>query len=122
MVLLGVCHDDRKDDADYLAQKISNLRIFDDRNGRMDLSIKDIQGEVLVISQFTLLADCRKGRRPSYAKAAEPSLAAELYQYFIERLKQTGLPIEEGQFQAKMSLELVNEGPVTLILNSKQDP
>ena len=121
VILLGVGCEDSTDDADYLAEKISNLRIFDDLDGKMNVSIKDTGGQVLVVSQFTLLGDCRKGRRPSYAKAAPPSIALELYTYFIERLRENGLPVESGRFQARMSLQLVNEGPVTIILDSELD-
>ncbi len=119
VVLLGVFEDDTKEDADYLADKSATLRIFNDDDDKMNLSVRDVDGEMLVISQFTLCADTRKGRRPSYIHAANPDKATELYEYFIGRLQETGLPVHSGEFGAMMDVHLVNEGPVTIILDSK---
>ena len=121
VILLGVAEEDGEKDKDYVADKVANLRIFDDHNGKLNLSIKNIAGEILVVSQFTLLADCRKGRRPSFAKAAQPDRANQLYKEFIEKLEESGLSVKEGRFQAKMSLELINDGPVTILLDSSKD-
>ncbi len=118
-VLLGVADDDTKKDAGYLADKIVNLRIFEDENRKMNLSLLDVEGKMLVISQFTLLGDCRKGRRPSFIKAARPEPANELYQYFIACVNQNGIETQTGIFQALMDVSIVNNGPVTLIVNSK---
>ncbi len=119
LVLLGVAQGDRLSDADYLANKISNLRIFEDENGKMNCSLLETGGEMLVVSQFTLLGDCRKGRRPSFAAAAEPAKATELYEHFIERVRSLGISVETGRFRAMMEVALVNDGPVTLILESR---
>ncbi|HKJ69688.1 MAG TPA: D-aminoacyl-tRNA deacylase [bacterium] len=119
VILLGVFEDDTEQDADYLADKTANLRIFNDDDEKMNLSVQDVDGEALVISQFTLCADTRKGRRPSYIRAANPDKATELYEYFIGRLQKTGLPVHSGEFGAMMDVHLVNEGPVTIILDSK---
>lgn len=118
VVLLGVHETDTETDADYLASKIAGLRIFEDAEGRMNLSVQETSGGVLVISQFTLYADTRKGRRPSFDRAARPEPAKQLYEYFVEKMRQTGLTVATGVFQATMSVELVNEGPVTLICES----
>jgi len=120
LVLLGVRRNDGREDADYLVSKISGLRIFSDSAGRFDLSVRDVGGRILVVSQFTLYGDCRKGRRPSFTDAASPEVAQELYQYFIERIRQDGLPVESGTFQARMEVRLVNDGPVTILLDSQQ--
>lgn len=120
LVFLGVAKQDNKEDADYLAEKIVNLRVFRDESDKMNKSCLDIKGEVLVVSQFTLLADCRKGRRPSYSESAEPESANNLYEYFIEVLKKYNLKIEKGIFAAFMEVELTNDGPVTLLLDSKK--
>lgn len=120
MVLLGVGDGDTKRDADFLVEKIINLRIFEDDNGKMNISLKDVNGELLVVSQFTLLADCRKGRRPSYIKAAQPGKANELYEYFIGRAVEMGVVVKSGVFQAMMDVSLINHGPVTLVLDTKE--
>ena len=119
MVLLGVGHGDTADDGRYLADKIVNLRIFEDNDGKMNLSLLDIQGEMLVVSQFTLLGDCRKGRRPSFIAAAPPEPAEKLYMQFCEDVRQHGVRVATGRFGAMMRVSLVNDGPVTLILESK---
>jgi len=120
VVLLGIGEGDNSEDAVYIAEKLANLRIFSDAEEKLNLSLKDINGEVLVVSQFTLMGDCRKGRRPSFAKAADPGGAKELYKLVIEKLRQSGLSVKEGQFQAKMTVEIINDGPVTILLDSKR--
>ena len=120
LVLLGVTHDDTNKDVDYLLEKIVNLRIFEDENEKMNLSLKDINGELLVVSQFTLFGDCRKGRRPNFTEAAKPELANKLYEEFIEKAKAYGINVGTGQFGAHMMVELVNDGPVTLLIDSKK--
>lgn len=119
-VLLGVDTMDCETDADYLSEKITNLRIFEDENGKMNRSLLDIGGEILVVSQFTLLGDCRKGRRPSFIKAAPPEKANTLYEYFIESLRAKKLEPQTGVFQAMMDVSLVNSGPVTFTLESRK--
>ena len=119
MVLLGVAETDRVEDADYLATKIVNLRIFEDENQKMNRSLLDIGGEMLVVSQFTLLADCRKGRRPSFVHAAAPNRANELYERFVEQVRQKGVNVATGRFRAMMDVSLINDGPVTLIVESR---
>ena len=119
MVLLGVAETDRVEDADYLAARIVNLRIFEDENQKMNRSLLDIGGEMLVVSQFTLLADCRKGRRPSFVHAAGPNKANELYERFVEQVRQKGVNVATGLFRAMMDVSLINDGPVTLILESQ---
>jgi len=118
MVLLGVGHNDQKKNADYLAEKIVHLRIFEDDTGKMNRSLIDVNGQMLVVSQFTLLGDCRKGRRPSFINAAPPDLAKELYLYFVDRIKKTGIQTQTGIFGAMMEVSLINHGPVTMILES----
>jgi len=118
VVLLGVVEGDDEDDADYLVDKTANLRIFNDADEKMNLSVQDVDGSVLVISQFTLCADTRKGRRPSYIRAAEPGEAARLYDYYRAQLAGSGIPVESGEFGAMMDVHLVNQGPVTIILDS----
>jgi D-tyrosyl-tRNA(Tyr) deacylase len=118
LVLLGVARDDSSEDADYLVEKISNLRIFDDSMGKMNRSLLDVAGGMLVVSQFTLYGDVRRGRRPSYTEAAEPVKANELYKYFVDRVKQQGIKVETGVFQAMMRVSLTNDGPVTILLDS----
>lgn len=120
VVLLGVGNADTLEDARYLAEKIVNLRIFDDKNGKMNLSLLDIAGEALIISQFTLFGDCRKGRRPSYSESAPPHVAQELYEKFIEFVKSYNIYVETGIFAARMLVEICNDGPVTLLLDSKK--
>ncbi|MDF1578216.1 MAG: D-aminoacyl-tRNA deacylase [Desulfurivibrionaceae bacterium] len=120
LVLLGVSADDSERDADYLADKIANLRIFPDDNDKMNLSVKDVGGEVLTVSQFTLFGDCRKGRRPSYNDAAPPEQAEKLYGYFVGKMAARGLKTATGRFQAMMAVSLTNEGPVTILLDSEK--
>jgi len=120
LVLLGVEQGDDEKAAEYVAEKVANLRIFEDEAGKMNLSVSDIGGELLVVSQFTLLADCRKGRRPGFSQAALPELAEPLCDYFVERLRQLGLPVQTGQFRAEMAVDLVNDGPVTIMLDSQR--
>lgn len=118
MVLLGVARNDSEKEADFLAEKISNLRIFEDKNEKMNLSLLDKGGQMLVVSQFTLLGNCRKGRRPSYVDAAEPDMANALYEYFIEKVRAKGIDVQSGRFRAKMDVHLINAGPVTLVVES----
>jgi len=119
-VFLGIARDDAEGDADYLAEKIPQLRIFEDADGRFNRSLVDVAGQVLVVSQFTLFGDCRKGRRPSFTEAAEPARAETLYRHFITQLMSQKIPIATGQFQASMEVALVNDGPVTLLLDSRK--
>lgn len=114
LVFLGVEKDDEKVNAEKLSQKVINLRIFEDENEKMNLSLKDVKGEMLVVSQFTLCGDCKKGTRPSFDKAANPDKAVDLYEYFIKCLKEDNIPVQTGKFRAMMDVELVNDGPVTL--------
>jgi len=118
LVLLGVAKSDTQADADYLASKILGLRIFDDENGKMNLSLAETRGSVLAVSQFTLYGDARKGRRPSFDEAAPPHLANELYQHFVGKIRESGFTCQTGRFQAMMKVELVNDGPVTILLDS----
>ena len=118
LVLLGVGSTDTTKEVDYLAAKISGLRIFPDQDGLMNKSIHDVGGAMLVVSQFTLYGDCRKGRRPSYNQAAPPELARQLYHCFIERCRSLGITVACGQFQAMMAVSLVNQGPVTIIIDT----
>lgn len=119
VVLIGVRTNDTKKDADFLVDKIANLRIFDDKEGKLNLSCLDVKGELLVVSQFTLYGDCRKGRRPSYTDAASPEKAEFLYKYFVEKLRSYGIKVETGKFKAEMIVSLDNDGPVTLIVESE---
>jgi len=119
LVLLGVAQGDTPAAADYLADKIANLRIFEDEGGRMNRSLLMIGGAMLVVSQFTLLGDCRKGRRPSYAEAAPPEAAFALYDHFVSRVRAMGILTETGTFRAMMQVSLINDGPVTLIVESR---
>jgi D-tyrosyl-tRNA(Tyr) deacylase len=118
LVLLGIERNDSEEDADYLAGKIAGLRIFNDDQGKMNLSVQDSGGALLVVSQFTLYGETRKGMRPSFDRAARPDRARKLYEYFVSRLKATGIPVETGVFQAMMLIHLINDGPVTLICDS----
>lgn len=120
MVLLGVAEGDSDKDAKYLADKISGLRIFEDENEKMNLSLSDVGGGMLVVSQFTLLGDCRKGRRPSFVEAAAPDEAERLYEYFVEIVRQHGIHVECGRFRTHMEVSLVNDGPVTMMLDSQK--
>jgi D-tyrosyl-tRNA(Tyr) deacylase len=118
LVLLAVGSADTAADADYLAEKIAGLRIFEDKDGKMNLPVAAVGGSVLVVSQFTLYGDVRRGKRPSFDAAAPPDRGRELYEYFVERIRATGLPCETGRFQEMMQVELVNDGPVTILLDS----
>ena len=120
LVLLGVAQDDAGSDADYLAEKVAGLRVFEDEDGKMNRSLAEVGGAVLAVSQFTLLGDARKGRRPSFDAAARPERAHELYRHFVANLRDAGLEVETGRFQATMQVELVNDGPVTILLDSKK--
>ncbi len=120
VVLLGVGNEDSLEDATYLADKILGLRIFPDPEGKFNYSVQDVKGEILVVSQFTLYGDCRKGRRPSFTKAALPEHALPLYEEFLNRLSLSGLRITTGEFQTMMEVGIVNDGPVTILLDSKR--
>jgi D-tyrosyl-tRNA(Tyr) deacylase len=121
LVLLGIGNGDSIKEADYLLEKIINLRIFEDAAGKLNLSLLDIKGELMIISQFTLYADCRKGRRPSFIDAAPPDTAKALYEYFLNKARLTGLSIASGIFQAMMDVELINSGPVTILLDTSRN-
>ena len=116
LVLFGVTHTDTKETADYLVKKLCNLRVFEDENGKMNLSIRDVKGKLLIVSQFTLYADCTGGNRPSFVNAAKPDMANELYEYFCEKCKENGIEVQKGIFGADMKVSLLNDGPVTIIL------
>lgn len=118
-VLLGVAEGDGTTDADYLAAKVPHLRIFEDDHGKMNRSLLDTGGQMIVVSQFTLLGDCRKGRRPSFVHAAQPTLAERLYRHFIDQVKNLGVEIQTGRFGAMMQVRIVNDGPVTLLVHSR---
>jgi D-tyrosyl-tRNA(Tyr) deacylase len=120
LVLLGVRRGDAETDADYLAEKVVNLRVFPDGLGQMNLSALDMRAEILVVSQFTLYGDCRRGRRPGYSEAANPEEASRLYRHFVGRIRESGLTTAEGVFGAMMDVRLVNAGPVTLLLDSQK--
>jgi len=122
VVFLGVAAGDIEQDAQYLVQKIINLRIFTDEQGKFNLSVTDVRGELLLVSQFTLLADARKGRRPSFTGAAPPDRAEELFNYFVEQVKASGLSTATGRFQQYMQVEIHNDGPVTVMLDSRDRP
>ena len=116
LVLLGVTHTDTKEIADYLVKKLCNLRIFEDENGKMNLNIKQVEGNMLIVSQFTLYGDCTEGNRPSFTKAAKPDFANELYEYFCNKCSENDIHVEKGIFGADMKVSLLNDGPVTIIL------
>jgi D-tyrosyl-tRNA(Tyr) deacylase len=118
VILLGIETSDTEGDADYLARKIAGLRIFNDEAGKMNRSVAEVNGALLIVSQFTLYGDCRKGMRPNFDKAARPEVAKNLYDYFVTQARKTGIPVETGVFQATMKLTLTNDGPVTLICKS----
>ncbi|MCM3669950.1 D-aminoacyl-tRNA deacylase [Mesobacillus maritimus] len=118
VVLVGVTHEDEQKDAAFLAEKIANLRVFEDENGKMNLSLLDVGGEILSVSQFTLYGDCRKGRRPNFMEAARPEQANILYEAFNSQLRTKGIKVETGVFGAMMDVQLTNDGPVTLIIDS----
>lgn len=120
LVLLGVTHDDTEKDAEYMADKLVNLRIFEDENEKLNLSLIDVGGEMMAVSQFTLYGDCRKGRRPGFTEAARPEPADKLYQYFVQKVRDMGINVETGRFQTHMMVELVNDGPVTILVDSKK--
>jgi D-tyrosyl-tRNA(Tyr) deacylase len=120
LVLLGVAKEDAETDADYLADKITGLRVFGDASGKMNLSLSEAEGSMLVVSQFTLYGDVRRGKRPSFDQAAPPEKARQLYEYLVERIRNTGLRCETGTFQAMMQVDLVNDGPVTILLDSSK--
>ena len=121
LILLGIEKDDGSDDLDYLVNKTIGLRIFKDGGGDMNLSLKDVNGEVLVVSQFTLCANTRKGRRPSFISAAPPELADSVYQQYCEKLREENISVQTGQFGAMMEVKLINDGPVTIMLNSREN-
>ncbi len=120
LVLLGIASTDTKQDVDYLVKKVVNLRVFSDENDKMNLSLKDVNGELLVISQFTLYGNCREGNRPSFIEAARPDVAVPLYEYFVEECKKQISVVETGVFGADMKVSLLNDGPVTIIIESKK--
>lgn len=120
LVLLGIAHDDTEDDARYLSEKIVTLRIFEDATERMNLSVTDTGGALLVVSQFTLYGDVRRGRRPSWSEAAAPEVAEPLYEFFVSEARKMGLRVETGSFRRMMEVELVNDGPVTMLLDSRK--
>lgn len=116
LVLLGVTHEDTKEKADYLVKKLCNLRVFEDENEKMNLAIKDVSGELLIVSQFTLYGECSNGNRPSFKNAAKPDFANELYEYFCKECEKNNIKVEKGVFGANMQVSLVNDGPVTIII------
>ena len=121
LIFLGVGETDSEKDSEYLANKIMNMRAFPDENDLMNLSLVDVNGAALVVSQFTLMGDCRKGRRPSFAKAARPENARRLYEYFVELIMEYGVKVATGEFQEMMEVHLINDGPVTLLLDSRKE-
>lgn len=121
LVLLGVTHDDTSKDVDYMVDKVTNLRIFEDEDGKMNLSLKDVGGEILAVSQFTLYGDARRGRRPSFSDAARPEVANPLYEEFVKKLRDLGINVGTGKFGAHMMVDLTNDGPVTILLESRKE-
>jgi D-tyrosyl-tRNA(Tyr) deacylase len=120
LVFVGVGKGDDENDVSYLVSKLPDLRIFEDTSGKFNLSLKELNGELLIVSQFTLYGDCKKGRRPSFTEAEEPTTAKSLYERLISRLREQAIPVQTGEFQAKMEVHLVNDGPVTLLLDSRK--
>lgn len=120
LILLGVTHEDTEAEADYLAQKCAGLRIFRDSEDKMNLSVEQVGGQVLVVSQFTLYGDCRKGKRPAFVAAAPPEIAIPLYERFVDGLRKTGLTVKTGKFGADMQVSLINDGPVTILLDTAE--
>ncbi len=120
LVFVGVAKGDGEEDLSFFASKLPELRIFEDEAGKFNLSLREVRGELLVVSQFTLYGDCRKGRRPSFTEAEEPTLAKSLYERLISKLKDQEIPVQTGEFQAKMEVHLINDGPVTLLLDSRR--
>lgn len=120
LVLIGITHDDTKEIADKMCKKMMNLRVFSDKNDKMNLSLKDVSGELLMVSQFTLYANCRRGNRPDFIQAAKPEMANELYEYIVSKCMQENLSVQTGRFGADMKVELENDGPVTIILDSEE--
>lgn len=119
VILVGVGHEDTEEDVQYVADKVAHLRLFEDEQGKMNRSVLEVGGSILSISQFTLYGDCRKGRRPSFTQAAKPDQARQLYEQFNEQLRSHGLQVETGQFGAMMQVQLINDGPVTFVIDSK---
>jgi D-tyrosyl-tRNA(Tyr) deacylase len=119
-ILIGIAKDDKEGDIEYLVEKVTGLRIFEDKEGKMNLSVIDVKGEILVVSQFTLYGDCRKGRRPSFDQAAPPEVAEKLYNLFVKKIRERGIRVEIGRFRALMDVHLLNWGPVTILLDSKK--
>ena len=120
LVLIGITHNDTKEIADIMIKKLLGMRVFSDENDKMNLSLRNINGELLLVSQFTLYADCKKGNRPSFTNAAKPEYANELYEYIIEKCKENGYSVQQGIFGADMNVELLNDGPVTIVLDSDE--
>jgi len=121
MLLLAIGKEDTENDLKYMIEKVMNLRIFEDENEKMNLSLLEIKGEMLIISQFTLYGDCRKGRRPNFMKSEKPDIAEEMYNEFIKKAKEYGIKIESGEFGANMAVDLINDGPVTILMDSKKE-
>ncbi|MBO6232904.1 MAG: D-tyrosyl-tRNA(Tyr) deacylase [Clostridia bacterium] len=116
LVFVGITHTDTEKEADYLVKKVTNLRVFEDENGKMNLSLKDVDGKLLVVSQFTLYGNCENGNRPSFTEAAKPDIANPLYEYFCSKCEQTGIEVQKGIFGADMKISLLNDGPVTIMI------
>ena len=116
LVLVGITHTDTEKEADYIAKKVTNLRVFEDENRKMNLSLKDVGGKLLIVSQFTLYGNCEQGNRPSFTEAAKPEMANELYEYFCNKCVETGIEVQKGIFGADMKVNLINDGPVTLMI------